>query len=399
MKYPPWLPILLGFLTAVGPVSIDMYLPAFPVIAVALGNVSGAAQITLAAFFIGLAAGQMTQGPLSDRLGRRVPLIGGMILYTLASIGCALAPGLLSFSLLRALAAFGGSAGMVVPRAIVRDLADGHAAAKLLSQLMLVMGAAPILAPTLGGLILGVAGWHAIFWVAALYGVACTVLVWALLPDTLPVQRRVRIGLGGILSRYAQIGTERSFITHAATCVFGTAAMFCYISGAAPVFIERYHVSPVVFGMLFGVNASAYIVASQINARLLPRFGAGRVLSAAVRVLVAATLVLTVNAASGWGGVVGLMLPLTASLGSLGFVLPTATVGALSRHSAHAGSASALMGTMQFTLGAIMGSLVGVASDGTARPMAILMLVCALGAAAADLCRPREPGGMVRVPA
>jgi DHA1 family bicyclomycin/chloramphenicol resistance-like MFS transporter len=166
---PGWLPLLLGFLTAVGPLSTDMYLPAFPAIEAELGTRWGGVEGTLAAWFVGLAAGQMVQGTLADRLGRRPPLIAGTALYALASAGCALAPDMASLSIWRCAAAFGGAASAVIPRAVVRDLADGLAAARLMSRLMLVMGAAPVLAPSLGGLLLGAGGWRSIFWAAAAY--------------------------------------------------------------------------------------------------------------------------------------------------------------------------------------------------------------------------------------
>jgi DHA1 family bicyclomycin/chloramphenicol resistance-like MFS transporter len=177
MGYPSWLPILLGFLTAVGPVSTDMYLPAFPAIEASLGAGDGSAQLTLATWFVGLAFGQLTQGSLADRFGRRRPLLVATAFYTLASAGCALSPNLATLSAMRFLAGFSGSASMVIPRAIVRDLADGHEAARLMSRLILVMGAAPILAPTLGGLVLGFGSWRTIFWIATAYGAICTVLV------------------------------------------------------------------------------------------------------------------------------------------------------------------------------------------------------------------------------
>ena len=201
MPFPSWLPALLGLLTAVGPISTDMYLPAFPAIEAALGGRPGTAQVTLATWFLGLAVGQVTQGSLADRFGRRAPLIAGTALYTLASAGCAVAPDLATLSTMRFLAALGGSASMVIPRAIVRDLADGHAAARLMSRLMLVMGVAPILAPTAGGLVLATLGWQAIFWLATLYGVACLLLVWRLLPETLPPTGRARLGAAEMLAR------------------------------------------------------------------------------------------------------------------------------------------------------------------------------------------------------
>lgn len=386
---PRWLPLLLGFLTAVGPISTDMYLPAFPAIERTFGTMPGSAQITLATWFAGLAVGQITQGTLADRFGRRGPLIAGAILYTLASMGCALAPTLGSLSVLRFIAAFGGSAGMVIPRAIVRDFADGNAAARMMSQLMLVMGAAPILAPTMGGLMLSFSTWHAIFWVGAAFGAICVVSVITLLPETLPPRGRVKLSAGGMLSRYVSIARERSFLTHATmggAVLFG---MFAYLGGSPGVFIGAFHVSPPVYGMLFGLNAFGYIVCSQLNSRLLNRVGGARLLTYAARVYLAGGIALMIAAVTGWGGLLGILLPLTVCMSSMGFVTPNATVGALSRHAAHAGSASALMGTGQFAMGAVSGALVGVADDGTARPMALLILLGAVAANVAERARPR----------
>lgn len=386
---PSWLPLLLGFLTAVGPVSTDMYLPAFPDIEASLGGRPGTAQITLATWFAGLAVGQITQGTLSDRFGRRGPLIAGTLVYTVASAGCALAPSLWALSAWRFAAAFGGSASMVIPRAVVRDLADGHAAVRLMSRLMLVMGVTPILAPTLGGLVLSVASWHVIFWVAAAYGVLCAALVWRLLPDTLPLSARVRLGPIGLVVRYVAILRERGFITHALLGGMGMSAMFAYLGGSPPVFINLYHLTPPQYGILFGANAAGFIAASQINARIVPRFGTPRVMRAAAGLFLLAVCAVTASAWLRVGGLAGMLAPITAAMVCLGFILPNAAVGALSRHAAHAASASALMGTLQFLLGAVSGTLVGVLDDGTPRPMALLMLAGAAGAAVADRCRPR----------
>jgi len=390
MGFPGWLPLLLGFLTAVGPVSTDMYLPAFPAIEQALGGQAGTAQITLAAWFAGLAVGQITQGSLSDRFGRRWPLVAGTALYTLATVGCALASDLPTLSAFRLISAFGGSASMVIPRAVVRDLADGHAAARLMSRLMLVMGAAPILAPSLGGLVLAVAGWQAIFWVCAGYGAICCVLVAVLLPDTLPANRRVKLGLGAMGQRYGSILRERGFITHTLVGGFTTFSFFAYLGGSPGVFEEIYHLGPAAYGAVFGCCAAGLIACSQINPMLVRRFGVGRVLSGSVRMLLAANTALLVLAfvrpAQWWV----VALAVAVSISTNGFNTPNSTVGALSPHPAHAGSASALMGTLQFILGAVSGLLVGLASDGTMRPMAALMFAGALGANIFDICRPRR---------
>jgi DHA1 family bicyclomycin/chloramphenicol resistance-like MFS transporter len=389
MPIKPWLPSLLGVLIAVGPVSTDMYLPAFPAIEASFGGGPGSAQITLATWFAGLAVGQITQGMLSDRFGRRVPLLFGTALYTLASAGCALAPGLMTLAVMRFVAAFGGSASMVIPRAIVRDLADGHQAARLMSRLMLVMGVAPILAPSLGGMVLGVADWHTIFWIAAVYGALCCAAVWRLLPETLPPRGRIALGPFALARRFATVLTERSFITHALILGGTSFAMFAYLGGSPDVFIVRFHLAPGAYGMLFGACAAGFIGASQINPALLQRFGAGRLMRAGTAAALAATCGLVALAMAGLGPWWAFGALVWLNMASSGFINPNATVGALSRHGAHAGSASALMGTLQYVLGAASGLLVGIAADGTARPMAVLMLLGAAGAALADRLRPR----------
>ncbi len=390
MPFPSWLPLLLGLLSAVGPLSTDMYLPAFPAIEAALGGRPGTAQLTLATWFVGLAIGQMTQGTLSDRYGRRAPLIFGTAVFTLGSIGCAMAPDLTTLAIARLVCGFGGSAGMVITRAIVRDLADGHAAARLMSRLTLIMGAGPILAPTLGGIVMGFAGWQAIFWILVIFGAACCTLVVLFLPETLPETRRVRLGIGAVLSRYAVILGERTFITHAGLAGFASFGMFAYLGGSPGVFIDLFHLSPAAYGALFGTCAAGFILASQINPFLLPRFGSARVMRISVRCFLAATAFMLVAAIAGPWGFLSIAIPVFFSMSTHGFTQPNAIVGALSRHAQHAGAASALMGTLQFGLGAISGLTVGLLSDGSARPMAALMCCGAMAAVACDLCRPKR---------
>jgi DHA1 family bicyclomycin/chloramphenicol resistance-like MFS transporter len=386
---PRWLPLLLGFLTAVGPVSTDMYLPAFPAIEAELGTSRGSVEITLAAWFVGLAVGQLVQGTLADRLGRRLPLILGTALYTVASVGCALATDMTSLAAWRCVAAFGGAASAVIPRAMVRDLADGLAAAHLMSRLMLVMGAAPILAPSLGGLLLGVAGWRSIFWVTAAYGGLSCVLAWALLPETLPPAKRIRRSAATILRDFVQIGRERGFITHALMGAATMFSVFVFISGAPAVYIEYFGVPAGRFGLLFAASATGFIAASQMNPMLLRRFGAQRVAAHALHLSAAAVVLLAIGAFTGLGGLWGVFLPAVVALACTGIVFPNAAVGALSRHAARAGSASALLGTLQFGCAAVGSALVGALADGTPRPMALLMV---LGAGAAMLAERLRPG-------
>ncbi len=380
------LPILLGFLIAVGPVSTDMYLPAFPAIARDLHN-PAAPQYSLAAYFIGLAIGQMTQGALSDRIGRRKPLLAGLIIYTLATTGCWLSWNVESFTIFRFLTALGASAGVVIPRAMVRDLADGPAAAKLFSKLTLVMGVAPIAAPMLGSVCVIFASWRVIFAVCALYGVIAAAAIWFLLPDTLPIARRTRIGFIPVLLRYAAIFRERAFLSHACVAAFTSAALFGYLAASPLIFIDAYGWSTTDYAVLFGVNSFVYICFNQLNPALVTRFGVARVITIASVILLTGCLGLVVMAFFPHGPfpIAGL---LAFSESGVGLLLPCSLVGALSRHQAHAGSASALLGTMQFTGAAITGLLMGVLADGTARPMAAAMLLCAAAVMLAAALRP-----------
>ena len=390
MGYPAWLPLLLGFLTAVGPISTDMYLPAFPALEASLGSGEGSAQVTLATWFAGLAVGQLTQGSLADRFGRRIPLIIATGLYTLASAGCALAPTLGMLAAMRFLAGFAGSAGMVIPRAVVRDLADGHEAARLMARLTLVMGAAPILAPTLGGLVLTVGSWRSIFWFSTAFGAICTVLVTLLLPDTLAAHHRKRLGLGGLLARYVSVLSDRLFLAYALLGGFGMFGMFAFIGGSSPVLIENFGFSPAQYGMLFGLVALAYIGFSQVSPMLLPRFGSDRLLRFASLVYLAAAALMAGCAVLRVGGAAGIVAPMVVIMGCMGFIMPNATVGALSRHAAQAGTASAVMGTLMFLLAAVSGGLVGAMADGTARPLAGLILFGGVMAVATDWWRRRS---------
>lgn len=380
------LPLLLGFLIAIGPVSVDMYLPAFPNIARQFHD-AAAPGLTLAAYFAGLAIGQMTQGPFSDRAGRRRPILLGLAIYTIASLGCALAWSSGSLSAFRLLAAFGGSASVVIPRAMVRDIADGPAAAMLFSRLMLVMGVAPVVAPILGSAVIAVGSWRWIFVIAAIYGLVAIALVWFKLPDTLPVARRSMVGFRSILTRYAQIALERNFLANSVTGTFAIGALFAYLAGTPGVFIGEFHWQPLAYAGLFGLNAAVYIGFNQWNPYLVARIGLRPVISASVPLLLAGTLVLG-GAAFLHSAALPIVLGILICQASYGFILPSTMVAALSRHQAHAGSASALMGTWQYLGGALTGAIVGGFADGTARPMAFTMLGCALLALIAAAFRP-----------
>jgi MFS transporter, DHA1 family, multidrug resistance protein len=386
---PSWLPTLLGYFIAVGPAATDMYLPAFPAVEHSFGTAPGTAQLTLATWFAGMAVGQITVGTLSDRFGRRLPLILGTASFTLATIGCALAPSLMWLAIFRALAAIGASAGLVVPRAVVRDLAEGHRAAVMMSRLVLVMGVAPILAPSIGGAVLAFAQWRVIFWVLALYGAIGCTLAWRLLPETLPQERRVRLRMAEQLRRYAGILRERGFITHAAMGAGGAFCLFGYLAGSAPVFILGFGLAPWQFALIFGLCSCGMIACAQVNAKLLPPLGLSRMLTIVANVSLAATAALAVLAFVGVHVLALIVAPIFVALSCQGFSNPNTSAGALQHHAARAGSASALMGMAQFSVGATSGLLVGLLTDGTPRGMAALMLCGSLAMVIADRLRPR----------
>lgn len=391
--------LVLGALSAFAPMSIDMYLPAFPAIADSLKATPGQVAYTLSAFFVGLSAGQLVYGPLADRFGRKPPLLAGIALYLAASVGCAVAPDVSWLVALRALQALGGCAGVVISRAMVRDMFAPQDAARIFSILMLVMGLAPILAPLLGGLVLGVAGWRGIFGALALFGLASLVGSLTALRETHPPDARVRLGLGAVLGVYGSFLADARFMGFALSGSVAQAGMFAYIAGSPFVFITLNHVPAQHYGWLFGTNALGLIAASQLNARLLKTRAAGDVLLRALTVCMASGLALLGTTLTGFGGFVGLLVPLFCYVASLGFITPNATALALSTRHTHLGQASALTGTVQFAAATLSGALVGALQNGTAMPMAGVIAGCgvvALGCAA--LVRPARPSGSPESP-
>lgn len=363
---------------AFAPMSIDMYLPGLPAIAADFGADPSAVQFTLASFFIGMALGQVIHGPLADRYGRKPPLYGGLALFVLASVGCALASNITTLIVLRFAQAVSGCAGVVVARAVVRDRFDAHTSAKVYSLLMLVMGLAPILAPFLGGWILLFAGWRAIFLALALFGLACLVGVWRYLPETRPANAPANGGIGAALRSYGAILRDRRFTGYALTGGFAQAGLFAYITGSPHVFIDLYGVPAQHYGWLFGLNALGLIASSQYNRRLLRHESAGSILRRANRWTVFAGLLLLAVAAIGWGGLPALLVPLFIYLVSIGFTAPNAMANALAHQGARAGSASALIGTLQFGVATVASTLVGLLGHGSALPMATVIAGCGL---------------------
>lgn len=381
------LTIILGTLTAFGPLSIDMYLPGLPSIAREFQAGSSTAQLTLSLFLIGMAAGQVLYGPLSDRYGRRIPLLFGCLLYSLASLGCALAPSAGVLIILRFIQALGGCAGMVIARSVVRDLFAGRDSARMFSFLMLVMGLAPITAPLIGGQLLVFFGWRAIFWLLAGFGLLCMALVIFLLPETLPPERRAHAGLAPALRVYGSILSDRHFVGYALAGGFISAGMFAYISGSPFVLIEDYGVAPEQYGFIFGANALGLILVSQINRRLLGSFSSEGILHTTLLVVVLAGITLVGVTITGLGGLVGLLIPLFVCIAGVGLVGPNSSALAMESYGRTAGSASAMLGALQFAVGTLAGTLVGVLHNGTALPMAGVIAACEIAALLAFYAR------------
>lgn len=367
--------LILGALSAFGPLAIDFYLPAFPAMAQAFATDEKHVQTTLAAYFLGLSIGQLAYGPIADRFGRRLPLLFGVGLFTLASLACAFAPSLDALIVARFVQALGGCAGMVLSRAIVSDKCDAVGSAKVFSQLMLVMGLAPILAPMLGGVLVNAGGWQSIFIMLGLFSALCLVAVGLGLPESLPAHQP-RQPLSGALRSYGRLLGDRVFLGHALTGGIAMAGMFAYIAGSPFVFIKLYGVPAEHYGWLFGANAAGFILMAQVNARMLAKRGPAWLLVRAVWLYLAAGLALMAVASMRPTQLWPLLVPLFVCIASLGCIIPNASACAMSGQGARAGSASALLGCLQFSVAAGAAALVGILHDGSALPMTQVIGLC-----------------------
>ncbi len=383
------LAVILGALTGMGPLAIDMYLPALPTIARDLQTSTASVQISLAVYFIGIACGQAFYGPLSDSWGRKRALYFGLVLFSIAAIGCALASDVGTLIALRFLQALGGCAPLVVPRAVVRDYFDQRGSARMLSVLMLVVGLAPMLAPLIGGQLLVNFGWPSIFWVLAAYGVFWLGIVALFLPESLSDSRRRRQRAGDVFATYVSLLRDRTYTGYVVTGALIFAGLLAYISGSPFVFIELFDVAPEQYGVYFGANAIGIVAASQVNRWLASRYDAHDIIRYVLPVSVTAGFLLLFDAYTGFGGFAGILLPLFFYSASHGFIMPNTTALAMAPHGSVAGSASALLGTVQFVLGASAGALVGALGNGTAVPLAAVIAGCGVLALATYQSLPR----------
>ncbi|SDN34331.1 multidrug effflux MFS transporter [Streptomyces wuyuanensis] len=400
--------LVLGGLTALPPLSMDMYLPALPEVTVGLRAPAATVQLTLTACLAGMALGQLVVGPMSDRWGRRRPLLAGMAVYVAATAACAFATGaemLIAFRLLQGLA---GAAGIVIARAVVRDLYDGVEMARFFSTLMLISGVAPIVAPLIGAQILRVTDWRGVFHVLTAVGLLLTLVVAKWLHETLPPERRHSGGVGHALRTMRALAADRVFTGYTLAGGLAFAALFAYISASPFVVQSLYGASPQTFGLLFAVNSIGLVAVGQINGKLLVgRVSLDKALGFGLAVIVLAALALLLITAGVFGetGLLPVAAGLFVLMSAMGVTLPNTNAQALMRAPHAAGSASALLGTSSFLVGAIASPLVGIAGEATAVPMAVVQLVCALGALGCflGLCRPwharRGPDPAVRASA
>jgi len=373
--------VVLGALMAIGPLTIDTYLPALPQLSAEMGATDSQAQLTITGLLLGLGFGQLIIGPLSDAFGRRRPLLIGLAAHGVMSLLCAAAPSIGLLAVTRTLQGLAGAAVAVVAMAVVRDLFTGIRAAQLLSRLILVLGVAPILAPSLGSALLNVTSWRGIFVALALAAVGLWVLAWRALPETLPNARRQPASARASFRAYGRLFSDPMFLVMIAVAGLMFATLFAYVAGAPFLLQGRYGLSPQTFGVAFSANAVGLILMTQLNPVLVGRFGPVRVISVAVLASLAGAVALLIIALTGFGGLLGFMLPLFFVVSAAGLSFPNAPAIALSRHGDIAGTAAAVLGAVQFMIGGSIAPLVGALADGTAIPLAAI-IVCTTALAA-----------------
>lgn len=381
----PWLLIVLALLSAVAPVATDLYLPAFPEMTAELHGSATAVQLTLTAFLLGLTFGQLMFGPLSDRLGRRRPLIVGALLCVIASVVAATAPSIGILIAARFAQGFTGAAGMVIGRAVISDLTSGKTAGRAFSLMMIVGGVAPVVAPFAGGVLVEPLGWRGILWVVCAIAVAMLVAIVAVVRESHPAQRRADLKEAAAqgVSPWSAL-RSRAYVANTLAFAFGFAVMMAYISASPFVYQVMVGLTPMQYGIAFGVNALGMIAVSAVSSRLNQTVSSAKLLGIGLSLTVAATVVLltlVVTGAAAWL----IMIPIFVAIACQGLILGNATALALSAVPSAVGSASAGLGALQFGLGAAVSPLVGLGGEHTALPLAVVMVTMALLALTAFL--------------
>ncbi len=367
--------LILGGLAALGPLSVDMYLPAFPGMASSLGTTLPSVESSLASYFAGLSVGQLFYGPIADRYGRKVPLLVGLVIYALASVACALAQSIEAVIALRFIQALGACGGMVIPRAIVRDRFGQQESARIFSLLMLIMGVAPILAPLLGGYLGTHIGWRSIFWFLLVFSSLAILASALFLRETHGSHPEIKVS--GSFLTFGRLLRDREFLRYSLSGSIAQAGMFAYITGSPFVFIELFGIPAESFGWVFGANALGLIAVSQLNARLLRTHSFERILTVAIRILAVSGTFLMLAGVSG-AGLWAVMIPLFLYVATLGSTFPNAAAGALAGQGRNAGSASAMLGTLQMFSASMASLLLSSLQAKSAAPMAAIVGVCGM---------------------
>jgi len=376
--------IILGILTAFGPMSMDMYLPAFPELVHYFKTTPSKAQLTLSAFTIAFGIGQLIYGPISDRMGRRYVLLAGIAIYAVASVLCVLTTSIDELIIARFFQALGGAAGIVLSRAIIRDLFNKLEGARALSLMLLVPSLAALISPFVGGYILKFFGdWRLIFWVLTCFGVIAFILGVLGLPETHPPEKRTSSSFSKILKDYISVVCHRRAAGYMICGGLSFATMFAQLSGTPFIYIELFGVAPENFGLLFSLSVFAIMGGSYLNSRLVIRFGVRRMLAVGTTIALVGGIGLAISANYGAFGLFGIVIPVIIFMTPHNMVNANATAGAMEYFPHIAGTASAMLGFIRFGTGALVGALVGYFHDGTALPMAYIIACCVIGSAAA----------------
>jgi DHA1 family bicyclomycin/chloramphenicol resistance-like MFS transporter len=371
---------ILSTLLAFASISTDLYLPAMPAMGRALHAGAGAIALTVSGYLVGFSLGQLFWGPVGDRFGRRIPVAIGLAVFVIGSAGCALSGSVGEMIFWRVVQAVGACAGVVLARAMVRDLYEGHRAAQMLSTLMTVMAIAPLLGPLAGGQILVLASWRAIFWVLVGVGLL-TLAAMALLPETLAPARRNYEPLGNAAARYVMLLRQRRLLGYTGASAFFYAGSFAYIAGTPFAYINYYHVPPQFYGVLFGAGVIGIMITNVLNARLVVRLGNVPLLRAGTAAAALASAVLAFDARTGWGGLAGLVVPIFMFASCMGLIVANSIAGALAAFPERAGAVSALVGAIQYGSGIAGSALTGAFADGTPWPMAWVMAISGIASA------------------
>lgn len=377
--------LILGLLTAIGPFAIDMYLPALPSIGASLNAGNDAVLMSLTAFFITFAFGQLVFGPISDLIGRRKPLYFGVVLFIIASIGCALAQDVETLIAFRFLQGLGGAAGIVIPRAIVRDLHSGVEEAKLLGLLMLVFSVSPLLAPLFGSVIIEALGWRNVFWFVTGIAVIAGILGLMLMPETRSAAQRAESSFASMWASTKQLLTDRQFMGLTLAGSFAISAFFIFLANGPFVMMGEYGLSPTGFSLTFSLNAAAFFIAAQFCGWLGAKYGLARLILPSILGFTLAMVVAFGLQHAGQHSLVLMMALLFCGYGCLGILLPTSSVLALENYGEAAGMASSLMATLQLATGAVVIGVSGKLTGGTAYGMTAGIALCAVATLAVAL--------------